>query len=587
MFALQVISGPYKGQAFRLIHGEQVTVGRAGSAQVVFEDRRMSSIHAKLEWNDGGFAIYDLDSSNGTFVNGRKVSGRSALRLSDHVQLGDTIFQLRELDLETTDDVELIEPAAGGGMLALGGQQTEVVAALHPNIKVEGSPGTQPMILANRPAQTAIVQAIASASIDDATLSEVKELKEQVNRKAKGAKVVVQRDGRFDPFWTVPVTIGREHSSGIVIDDRAVSLRHAVFDFRDGRFLVRDVGSSNGIFVNKARVVEARLSDGDVVSVGSHTLLVVQGPSCLGVSLRPPTLSDPSEPSSEARLGVVARPLSETPKKKKKRASDLVWGATSDLDRGVFRARAALMALVLGLGLTLWMLAEGDSTVLAGSPLSEPHESDAFLTQAERLSRDRCTACHIGAGRIATLKCLDCHPYNRPTEEHTQADLPCNGCHFEHLGSTYRSAAAAALSCTECHARPHENLVRTRPKLVVGFDLNAPGDVGFHLRHQDEGVYCLSCHDRGTHSERRGIRGSCGACHAPELPAPEDCQMCHRAHPDRDVPPVYATVEVTKPPRIASGGFAVSVGLLVLAFLLAAMIPRQRKVVVELPEDRV
>jgi len=599
VFVLQVIQGPYKDQAIQLAQGEKISLGRSGACTYRFEDKQMSGRHVEVTWDDEGFGARDLGSSNGTQVNGERIDRKTGLRLGDHLQAGNTIFQLKEIDVEV-EGIDLLEKVPEGGMLAFDAKRTEMVqrgivlSGVSPP-PVIGAPNepTRPKILGFGPVKTVMARAVASAVVDDDIVTETADLKQKVEAGAQGAKAVVMRDERLDPFWSLPITIGREHSSGIVLEDRSVSLRHAVIDFRDGRYLIRDVGSSNGIYVNKQRVVEQALEDGDVISVGAYAMIVVLGASCLGLNVQPPRIEDAEAPRSKSatRLGVIDQPLAGADgapgKKKKKKASELVWYATSDLDRGVFRFRAAMMGLLLGMGLTVWMLGAGDSEVLAGNQLGDHHEGTKFVEQAEAFGRDRCTACHIGAGRIATLKCLDCHPDNRPTVGHVAQDIPCNSCHLDHLGAGYQSAAAAALACKECHGRPHEELERTQPKLVATFDREAEGDVDFHLKHQSEGVFCLTCHDPVTHQRGKGIRGSCGQCHAPEDPTSKDCQLCHTAHPDRDPPPFYEAVAPVEPPRFAANGFIWSVGLLVLAFLVAGILPRKRKVEVEMPEERV
>lgn len=594
MFVLQVIQGPYKDQAIQLVQNEKISVGRSGACTYRFDDKQMSGRHVEITWDDEGFGVRDIGSSNGTQVNGERIDRKTGLRLGDHVQAGNTIFQLKDVDVEV-EGLDLIERVPEGGMLALDAKRTEMVprglvlsGVMAPPVGRPGEP-TRPKILGIGPMKTEVARSVASAVVDDDIVSETANLKQRVEAGAQGAKAVVKWEGRYDPFWALPISIGREHASGIVLEDRSVSLRHAVIDFREGRYLVRDVGSSNGIYVNKQRVVEQELADGDVISIGAYAMIVVLGPACLGLNVQAPRIDDQASTSAKVptRLGVIDQPLADKPAKKKKKASELVWSASSDLDRGVFRFRAAMMGLLLGMGLTVWMLGAGDSEVLAGNQLSAHHEGAEFMAEAETFGRDRCTACHIGAGRVATLKCLDCHPDNRPTAGHAAQDVPCNGCHLDHLGSGYESAAAAALACKECHAEPHAELARTQPKLVAGFDRDAPGDVDFHTKHQAEGVFCLACHDPVTHQRGKGIRGSCGQCHAPDNPTAQDCQLCHQAHPDREAPPVYEAVAPTAPPRFAAGGFVWTIGLLVLAFLVAGILPRKRKVEVEMPEERV
>ncbi len=596
MFVLQVIQGPYKDQAIQISQDDKISIGRSGACTFRFTDTQMSGRHAKFTWDSDGFAVADLGSSNGTQVNGERIRHQTSLRLGDHIQTGNTIFQLRELDLEAEglDLMAAVDPGAGG-MLAFDDQNTEMVqrgmvlsGIAMPQVSTP-PPVTQAKILGLGPIKTTMFKAVTSAVIDGEVMSETSNLKLEVQSGAQGAKVVVKRDEHLDPFWALPVTIGREYASSIPLQDRSVSLRHAVIEVRDGRYLIRDDGSSNGVYVNKRRVVEHFLADGDVITIGAYILIVVLGDACLGLNVQAPQIQDRSHSTQGPRssLGMLSSEESSK-KKKKKKASELVWYATSDLDRGVFRFRAALMALVLGTGLVVWMLASGDSQMLAGNQLSRHHEDTTFVEQAEAFGRDRCTACHIGAGRIATLKCLDCHPDSRPTAGHVSEDLPCNGCHLDHLGTEYVSAPVAMVLCTECHGAPHQDMARVQPKLVVGFKIDAKADVDFHLAHETEQVFCLSCHDPVNHGPKGDIRGTCGGCHAPEDPVAQDCHLCHSAHPDQETPDFQmAVAQTNKPPRFALSGIGWSFGLLVLSFLVAAMLPRKRKVEVELPEERI
>ena len=70
--------------------------------------------------------------------------------------------------------------------------------------------------------------------------------------------------------------IGRSPVSDIVLDDASVSRRHAVLVHRDGRAVLLDDRSLNGIYVNGERVSEAALSDGDWIAVGQVSLRYVE-----------------------------------------------------------------------------------------------------------------------------------------------------------------------------------------------------------------------------------------------------------------------------------------------------------------------
>ena len=90
------------------------------------------------------------------------------------------------------------------------------------------------------------------------------------------AMLVVQRGSddsvRF-PLEAPIVQAGRHPESDIFLDDITVSRRHAEFVTRDKTTTVRDVGSLNGTYVNRARIEEARLSSGDEVQIGKFKLL--------------------------------------------------------------------------------------------------------------------------------------------------------------------------------------------------------------------------------------------------------------------------------------------------------------------------
>ena len=70
------------------------------------------------------------------------------------------------------------------------------------------------------------------------------------------------------------ITIGRSPGNSIAIDNLAVSTHHAQIEVQDGRLILDDPGSLNGTFVNGQRVKHATLKDGDVISIGKHSIYV-------------------------------------------------------------------------------------------------------------------------------------------------------------------------------------------------------------------------------------------------------------------------------------------------------------------------
>ncbi|HVE75047.1 MAG TPA: FHA domain-containing protein [Mycobacteriales bacterium] len=73
-------------------------------------------------------------------------------------------------------------------------------------------------------------------------------------------------------------TAGRHPESDIFLDDVTVSRRHAEFLREDGGFVVRDVGSLNGTYLNRGRIDRAVLAPGDEVQIGKYRLAFLSGP---------------------------------------------------------------------------------------------------------------------------------------------------------------------------------------------------------------------------------------------------------------------------------------------------------------------
>jgi pilus assembly protein CpaF len=73
---------------------DALVIGRDEACDIALRESTVSRRHARLLFRDGTWIIQDLDSTNGTAVNGRDV-GRSQLRRGDHLRLG-----LQALDID-------------------------------------------------------------------------------------------------------------------------------------------------------------------------------------------------------------------------------------------------------------------------------------------------------------------------------------------------------------------------------------------------------------------------------------------------------------------------------------------------------
>ncbi len=121
---------------------------------------------------------------------------------------------------------------------------------------------------------TATLSAVEAADVED-------DLAHYLDGLPEGVGLLVVRHGpnagssyRLD---AAVVTAGRHPESEIFLDDITVSRRHAQFERDPEGFSVRDVGSLNGTYVERARVDHAALRHGDEIQIGRYRLSFVMG----------------------------------------------------------------------------------------------------------------------------------------------------------------------------------------------------------------------------------------------------------------------------------------------------------------------
>src|SRR5689334_12202849 len=101
MASLQIVSGMNAGQSYDL-DDREIFVGRDSTCHVVLPHRTVSRAHCRLLKMPDGFYIEDLQSVNGTLVNGKKIERRSLLAHHDRIRIHDIV-------LEFTDDEEALD----------------------------------------------------------------------------------------------------------------------------------------------------------------------------------------------------------------------------------------------------------------------------------------------------------------------------------------------------------------------------------------------------------------------------------------------------------------------------------------------
>ncbi|MBI5239926.1 MAG: FHA domain-containing protein [Elusimicrobia bacterium] len=129
-----------------------------------------------------------------------------------------------------------------------------------------------------------------------------------------------------EPIGARGTTIGREDDNSIRLEDTKVSRHHAVVRPRDGKWFIEDLDSTNGVYVNGAKVKQAELHKGDQVSIGGYDLVfevVGDGEDWktsrrgrIASQRRRTTLTEHRDDVTEWLKGPATTPFKEPPKEK-------------------------------------------------------------------------------------------------------------------------------------------------------------------------------------------------------------------------------------------------------------------------------
>lgn len=100
-YRIELIEGPQKGESYPIDPEHGVMIGRSPTNNVFLRDRSVSRAHCQVRIQDGECVIEDLGSTNGTFVNGGRVT-EAPLGEGDVAQIGFSKMQILRVDDEDT-----------------------------------------------------------------------------------------------------------------------------------------------------------------------------------------------------------------------------------------------------------------------------------------------------------------------------------------------------------------------------------------------------------------------------------------------------------------------------------------------------
>lgn len=232
--------------------GASLVFGRDASCDVVVPDRSVSRRHAEIKGTAEGYVLLDK-SANGTFVNGKRIVESRVLVRADVVRVGDHEFRFY------ADSAPVAAPSASPPAQPPAGAQYRLGDTLHgiPDVPPRPPVSAPPPPPVRRPPPPATAPSRPAAAALASLVVRSGSLKGQ----------------RFSIRVPV-VNLGRADYNDIVLSDTGVSASHAKIQRREGIWVLVDLESTNGTFVDGEQVQgEAPLAPGSVIRFGSVTVI--------------------------------------------------------------------------------------------------------------------------------------------------------------------------------------------------------------------------------------------------------------------------------------------------------------------------
>src|SRR5436189_1697149 len=301
-----------------VIAGASLVFGREAGCDVVVPGEDVSRRHAEIVQTPKGYLLVD-SSTNGTFVNEERVEGQRILARADVIRLGDEQFRF----------YADVAPATAAPPPPPGPAASPPQAAPPPSAP---SPGTQPVGGSG--------QAAPAPGAGDRLRHTVHGLEAYVPpspRSAAGgslASFLVRSGGLAGQRLSVKtpvVNIGRADYNDLVVPDPSVSTTHAKLQRREGVWVLVDLDSTNGTFVDGEQVKgDAPLAPGATVRLGDVQLVfepsddalsIVKGggtqllrtPHSTALNAPPRPASPPSQPPAPPSRPPPSPPLRPQP----------------------------------------------------------------------------------------------------------------------------------------------------------------------------------------------------------------------------------------------------------------------------------
>lgn len=339
--SVTVIRGPDVGTKHQMT-GPKILIGRK-RGELLLRDREISGIHASIELApDGHYILRDLGSTNGTFLDGKRVTA-TEIRPGQQVKVGANYILFTVTEESAADTTRHASGEISGQMLVPPPPQELVygrtaISAPEPFVvprevapatarpwRVSEAPGpfdadlgepdlsgipttvrpatpraaepaaeapalsvAQPRLPPTAPVDSAPAPPAAAMASAVEAPSPVGGLPTGVEPSIYGVYLLVERGkdrGSVFPVNRQVTVIGRSGTE-VLIDDPDISRRHAALDVQgQGKYILRDLASTNGTLLNGVRIQTENIQANDKIRMGSTTIKLLVGDARVGPEL--------------------------------------------------------------------------------------------------------------------------------------------------------------------------------------------------------------------------------------------------------------------------------------------------------------
>ena len=271
-----------------------VTIGRSSENTISIDNKKISRKHATIEIVNGRLMVTDLQSGNGTFVNGTQINEKTLLANEDKVSFEQEAYTVNIVLPELKQDPEkkvLGNPSS---------EQQKTVDSMHENSVAKAEEKVkqavqQPKNVDEPNPTTNDKKEIPSSWIEDEKPvdgtkmmdpSQLSALKGGVSEELSTNSIQTTRLHSFidgmEQIIEMPIDdvskasgweIGRDKQCDIVLNHVSVSSRHAQIIHQNRRWKIVNLVSTNGIMINEKKQLSGYLSDGDKIGLGSVNLI--------------------------------------------------------------------------------------------------------------------------------------------------------------------------------------------------------------------------------------------------------------------------------------------------------------------------